>query len=121
MDPRRRVLVVDDDAVIRLQVDRQLEELGWEVLTVNTGSEAIRVVELGMVCHVMLTEARLPDLDGDSAAWLVARMLPGIRVAFMGTSAPDRPLKPAHAPFLLKPFSTMALAKALAGAAAYPR
>jgi CheY-like chemotaxis protein len=121
MNLRRRALVVDDDAVIRLQVDRQLDELGWDVVTVNTGGEAIRVVELGMVFHVMLTEVRLPDLDGHSAAWLVARMLPLIRVAFMGASAPDPPLKPAHAPFLLKPFSTMALAKALAGAAAYPR
>lgn len=121
MDPRRRVLVVDEDPVTRLQVDRQLEELGWEVVTVNTGSEAIRVVELGMAFHVVLTEVRLADMDGHSAAWLLARVLPRLRVVYMGVSPPERPLDPEHAPFLLKPFSTMALAKALAGAAAYPR
>lgn len=121
MELRRRVLVVDADAEVRLQVDRQLEELGWDALTVNNGAEAIRVVELGMPVHVMLTEVRLPDLEGHAAAWLVARMLPRVRVVFMSEAPPGERLDPPDAPCLQKPFSTLRLAKALEEAAGYPR
>lgn len=121
MEPRGRVLVVDDDAEVRLQVDRQLEELGWEALTVNNGAEAIRVVALGMPVHVLLTEVRLPDLEGHAAARLMARLLPQLRVVFMSGTPPVRRPDPPGAPFLQKPFSTARLAKALEEAAGYPR
>ena len=116
-----RVLVVDEDAVTRLQVDRQLDELGWDAVTVNCGEEAIRVTEMGMLVDVLLTELRLPDLDGRSVAWAIARIQRHVRVAFMASMAPRTELQPAQAPLLLKPFSTTALANALAGAIRYPR
>lgn len=121
--PKGRVLLVDDDPVIRLQVDRQLDELGWDAVTVNSGEEAIRVVEMGLLMQVLLTDLRLPDLDGLSVAWEVTRIQPHIRVAFMGSALPRGPLEPEliQAPFLLKPFSTVALANALMGAVRYPR
>src|SRR5215213_714056 len=114
--PKRRVLVVDEDPVMRLQIDRQLDELGWDGLTVNSGEEAIRVVEMGMVIHVLLTELRLPDLDGRSVAWTICRLQPQVRVAFMGSAPMPTRVEPHPAPFLLKPFSTTALAHALAAA-----
>src|SRR5215208_659573 len=103
---KRRVLVVAEDPVMRLQIDRQLDELGWDGLTVNSGEEAIRVVEMRRIIHVLLTELRLPDLDGRSVAWTICRLQPRIRVAFMGSSPPASKLEPHGAPFLLKPFST---------------
>jgi CheY-like chemotaxis protein len=117
---KRRVLVVDEDPMMRLQVDRQLDELGWDGLTVNGGEEAIRVAEMGMIIHVLLTELRLPDLDGRSVAWTICRLQPRVRVAFMGSAPLASRLEPHGAPFLLKPFSTTALANALAGATRYP-
>jgi CheY-like chemotaxis protein len=120
-EPKGRVLLVDEDPLVRLQVDRQLDELWWDAVAVNSGEEAIRVVELGMMIDVLLTELRLPDLDGRSVAWAVTRLQPHARVAFMGGVAPVAPLEPVDAPFLLKPFSTRALANALTGAIRYPR
>lgn len=113
---KQRVLLVDDDPLVRLAVDRQLDALGWEAVSVNTGGEAIRVVELGLIVDVLLTDLKLPDLDGLVLARAVTRVSPQTRVAFMAADAPGEPLEPPNAPFLLKPFSTSALGRALAGA-----
>lgn len=73
-------------------------------------------MELGLAVDVVLTELRLPDLDGRAVAWAIAKTLGRVRVAFMSTEAPRVVMEPRHAPFLLKPFSTGALASALSGA-----
>ena len=46
MRRRQRALVVDQDPVARLAIDRQLETLGWDAVTVNNGSEALSEVSL---------------------------------------------------------------------------
>jgi CheY-like chemotaxis protein len=117
---RGRVLVVDEDPIWRLAIDRQLELLGWDVLTLNTGEEAIRVVERGFVVDVLLAELRLPDIDGRQVAWAICRLRPQVRVAFMTDGPPDAPLEPANAPLLAKPFTTRALGNAVDGAVAWP-
>ncbi|HXH25973.1 MAG TPA: hypothetical protein VNI78_12025 [Vicinamibacterales bacterium] len=113
--------MADADAMTRLTVDRQLEMLGWDPLTVNTGAEAIRVVQLGLPVSILLTELDLPDLDGRSVAWTVTQLQPDVRVAFMCARVPGVPLEPRDAPLLVKPFSTSALDAALQAAIHYPR
>lgn len=115
------MLVADADAMTRLTVDRQLEMLGWDPLTVNTGAEAIRVVQLGLPVSILLTELDLPDLDGRSVAWSVTQLQPEVRVAFMCARVPGVTLEPQGAPLLVKPFSTPALDAALKAAIHYPR
>ena len=110
------MLLVDEDPMVRLAVDRQLDALGWDAVVVNSGEEAIRVIEMGLAVDVLLTDLRLPDLDGREVAWTICRLRPFTRVTFMGSVAPAEPLEPRDAPFLLKPFSTTALANALSGA-----
>ena len=101
----RRVLLVDADPMQRLTIDRQLELLGWDALLLNRGSEAIRALEMGFAADVLLADVQLPDMDGAVVAWMVGRVSPHMRVAFMGRAWPQRPLEPHHAPFALKPFS----------------
>ena len=113
------VLVVDEDPIWRLAIDRQLEMLGWDVVTLNTGEEAIRVVERGFTVDVLLAELRLPDIDGRQVAWAISRLLPGVRLAFMTFEPPREPLEPAHAPLLMKPFTTRALGNAIDSAVAW--
>jgi two-component system, OmpR family, response regulator len=120
-EPSRRVLLVDEDPVLRLQIDRQLDLLGWDVIAVNSGAEAIRVVELGMRPQVLLIDVRLPDIDSISVAWAATRLVRSMGVVFMGAEQPAWALEPARSPFLRKPFSTDALAGGLAAAVRYPR
>jgi len=119
-EQRPRALLVEDDSSVRNVIDRQLHGLGWEVVAARTGREAIRLVKRGMVVDVLLTDLKLPDVDGITVARTVSRVLPGTRVVFMSGSAPAVALEPRDAPFLLKPFSKSALAEALE-IANYPR
>jgi CheY-like chemotaxis protein len=109
----RQVLLVDDDAELRLAVDRQLGALGCEVVVVASGEDAMRVAAEQIRIDVVLTELRLPDIDGRELAWALGRKRPFVRVAFMGREAPEEPLDPPDAPFLQKPFTTGALSRAL--------
>jgi two-component system cell cycle sensor histidine kinase/response regulator CckA len=112
----RHVLLVDDDPELTLAVDRQLAELGYGALVVTTGEDALRVLAEDLRIDVLLTELRLPDIDGRELAWAVCRKRPFVRVAFMGHAEPGESLDVRDAPLLLKPFSATALATALAEA-----
>jgi CheY-like chemotaxis protein len=107
MPGRRRVLLVDDDPMARLAVDRQLDALGYDVISVNTGEEAIQVLKMGFLFELLLIDLRLPDLDGRAVAHTAIALVPAAHVVFMSGVPLEKPL---DAPFLLKPFSTLALA-----------
>ena len=109
----RQVLLVDDDPELRLAVDQQLAALDYDVIVVASGEDALRVLTEEVRIDVLLTELRLPDIDGRELAWAVGQKRPFVRVAFMGRDRPEQPLDP---PFLKKPFTTTALSQALSRA-----
>lgn len=113
----RHILLVEDDAELCLAVNRQLDDLGWEAAVATTGQEAIALLRQDLRVDVLLTEVRLPDMDGRDLAWAVCQKRPFARVAFMGLAAPDEALDPREAPFLRKPFTLTALSEALGSAA----
>ena len=113
----RHILLVDDDAELRLSVDRQLEEAGCDVVVAATGEDAMRLLVQKRRIDVLLTALRLPDIDGRELAWAVSQKRPFVRVAYIGLHRPEEPLDPVDAPFLAKPFTVTALAEAVARAA----
>ena len=58
-----RILIVDDDRLIRRAQSRLLKRAGYDVLLAKTGDEAIRIVEESQP-DVVLLDVVLPDLDG---------------------------------------------------------
>jgi CheY-like chemotaxis protein len=58
-----RVLVIDDDALIRDALRLLLEELGARVTEAGGGSEALQQLEAGRF-DLVLCDLRMPDLDG---------------------------------------------------------
>jgi DNA-binding NtrC family response regulator len=113
----RHILLVDDDAELRLSVDRQLEEAGCDVVVAGTGEEAMRLLSEQIRIDVLLTAVRLPDIDGRELVWAVCQKRPFVRVAYIGLHRPGEPLDPVDAPFLTKPFTLTALVDAVARAA----
>lgn len=67
-DGRRRVLVVDDDAVARKLMGTVLEVRGYEVLAAADGEEAVGIIARLATEHLaldcMLLDVRMPGLDG---------------------------------------------------------
>ena len=60
---RPLVLVVDDDATQRLLLEAQVARLGWPVLAVGGGDEALAAVDDTFVGLVLL-DRWMPDVDG---------------------------------------------------------
>ncbi len=63
MDPRRRILVVDDEPRIREVVGQYLELEGYEVLKASDGLEALRLAQAKPPDLVIL-DVMLPGIDG---------------------------------------------------------
>lgn len=60
---RMRVLVVDDEPVARLTLERILSDQGYEPLVVENGAQAWQVFQ-NIVVPLVITDWVMPDLDG---------------------------------------------------------
>ena len=109
MGAKRRALLVDADPVARLAIDRQLDAIGWEAYAANNGREALRMLDVGPRFDAVLTALRLPDGDGRDIAVAVRGKYPEAPIIFLT----QQPVRMLGYPYLVKPFSTPALAAAL--------
>lgn len=59
----KRVMVVDDDSLVREMLAEQLEEDGFEVTQAASGGEALEIFEAANP-RVMILDINMPDIDG---------------------------------------------------------
>ncbi|MEQ8763323.1 MAG: sigma-54 dependent transcriptional regulator [Planctomycetota bacterium] len=59
-----RLLIADDEAIIRKSLQRLLEAEGHEVVTVENGLEALEALRDGKF-DVLITDVNMPNLDGE--------------------------------------------------------
>ena len=59
-----RVLLVEDDAAVRSVVERTLVKSGYEVVSVATAEEALRIAESEGPFELLLTDVILPGMNG---------------------------------------------------------
>jgi PAS domain S-box-containing protein len=114
-----RVLLVEDDALIRLATADMLAALGHAVFEAANAAEAARVLDAERV-DVLLTDISLPGVSGRDLAAEAARRYPGLRIVFatghdLVTGTADQALL-AGAVHLRKPFDETGLAEALEAA-----
>ena len=103
-----RVLVVEDEDVIRGLVDQVLRGEGYEVLLAADGDEAIALARSNRV-DVLLTDLTMPGIGGHELADRLRAAAPALKVMFMsgfaeGSDFSTTALPPATA-FLEKPFT----------------
>jgi diguanylate cyclase (GGDEF)-like protein len=58
-----RVLVVDDDGLVRARLAALLEAAQYQVEVAASGEEALRALDATQ-CHIVLTDWQMPDMDG---------------------------------------------------------
>ena len=58
-----RVLVVDDDPLVRARLSALLHVSQYEVEVASTGEEALRTL-VSTHCHIVLTDWQMPDMNG---------------------------------------------------------
>jgi DNA-binding NtrC family response regulator len=79
-----RVLVVDDEPLIRWAIAETLSELGYSVVEAGDGESARRVLaEASKPVDVILLDYRLPDSDNLTLLSTIRRMAPTSQVILM--------------------------------------
>lgn len=86
----RRVLLVEDEEVVRDVVTMMLEQHGFEVVAVEDALEALSACRSGDRFDLLLTDLVMPSMNGVELAAAVREQAPTTRVVYMsGYSAED--------------------------------
>jgi PAS domain S-box-containing protein len=80
--PRRRysVLLVDDDALVRMGTVDMLEDLGHTVIEASSAAEALTVLQAGAVVDVVITDQAMPGMRGTELAVQLRQKYPQLAV-----------------------------------------
>ena len=102
-----RILLAEDDDAMRQYLARALERSGYEVTSVDRGTDALPLLEQDRF-DLLLTDIVMPVMDGIELAQHAAKIAPDMRVMFItGFAAvalnPDSKA-PKDAKVLSKPF-----------------
>lgn len=106
----KNLLLVDDDMLLRLVVTTciSLNSQGWNVLAASSGKEAVQILSSQPV-HFVLTDVRMPDMDGFQLIEYINAHHTGLPVAAMsgdgGINTRERLGALGVTKFLEKPFS----------------
>jgi AmiR/NasT family two-component response regulator len=112
----RRVLIAEDEALIRLDLKEMLQEEGYEVVgEAGDGEAAVRLAE-ELKPNLVVLDVKMPVLDGISAAERIARARTApvlILTAFSQRELVDRAREAGAMAYLVKPFSKSDLVPAI--------
>lgn len=89
--PTERILLVEDDASVRILVKDLLNKAGYTVLEARNGAEALQLGEReSRHIDLMLTDYLMPGIRGDDLAQRILAIRPTMRVLYMsGCVSPD--------------------------------
>jgi two-component system cell cycle response regulator CpdR len=77
-----RILLAEDDQVMREYLTRALEKAGYAVMAVDRGTAAIPLLETEHF-DLLLTDIVMPEMDGIELAQKAGEMVPDLRVMFI--------------------------------------
>jgi len=119
-EPRRVVLVVDDEQGLRDLVCRTLQAEGFSTLEAGHGAEALEVMETAAeAVDLVVTDVVMPGMDGRELGRRISQRWPDLPILYI--SAYDvndifrRGSPRQSAPFLQKPFELEGLVTTVRG------
>ncbi|MCA0304532.1 MAG: response regulator [Proteobacteria bacterium] len=115
-DRPRRVLLVEDEVVLRLSTADMLEQLGCAVAAAGSGEQALELLAQGDGFDLLVTDLGLPGMSGDELAAEVRRRFPRLPVV-IASGYGRTGGEPDGVPFISKPYSAVDLQQALDHAA----
>ncbi|KZD25183.1 response regulator [Tardiphaga robiniae] len=118
-----RILIADDEESMRLLVGRAIAMDGHEIVTAEDGAEALEIInEQGGAFDLLLTDIKMPVMDGIALALAVARDFPELTILLMTGYADQREratgLNAIVHDVVTKPFSVADIRTAVADALA---
>jgi AmiR/NasT family two-component response regulator len=116
VDARRRVVIAEDEALIRLDLREMLEEEGFDVVAEAADGEAAVALVTEHRPDLAVLDVKMPRLDGISAAERIAaaRIAPVVMLtAFSQRELVERARQAGAMAYLVKPFTKADLMPAI--------
>jgi two-component system, NtrC family, sensor kinase len=111
-----RVLLVDDDASVRVSIRVMLEELGHQVVEASGGDDALEILARDLGFDVLIFDFAMPSMNGIQLATEVTKLWPDAPILFVTGYVENDALRPWSAlgyRTVRKPFTTHDLAMAV--------
>jgi PAS domain S-box-containing protein len=109
------VLLVEDEAMVRLSAQSSLQALGYRVITAAEGYSALKLLEDNPEIVLLLTDVSMPGMDGHDLADAAQLLRPGLAVVFTTGNGQGCKAR-VGAPVLTKPYLLDDLALAVSTA-----
>ena len=112
---RPRVLVAEDDAIIRMDLKEMLEEESYEVLEAGDGKQAVALAR-SEDPEIVILDIKMPEMDGLTAAQKITdeRLAPVvILTAYSQRDLVERAAQTGAMAYLVKPFQKQDLLPAM--------
>ncbi|WP_428413010.1 ATP-binding protein [Pararhizobium sp.] len=115
-DSGETVLVIDDEALIRMLVTDALEEVGYRTMEAGDGPEGLKILRSDARIDLLITDVGLPNgMNGRQVADAARELRPGLKVMFVTGYAENAVLSHGHLDpgmqVVTKPFDIGALTK----------
>ena len=113
---RKRVLVAEDEAIIRLDLAEMLEEAGYDVVGQASDGEQAVALAASLRPDIVIMDVKMPVMDGISAAEQIGRerICPVVMLtAFSQTELVERARDAGVMAYIVKPFTASDVTPAL--------
>jgi CheY-like chemotaxis protein len=108
-----RILLVEDEMLVRELASEDLGDAGFEVAVANDGDEALAMLRDDRTFDLLITDIKMPSaIDGRELAAEAKRLIPGLKVIYASGLA-DIGQAGAGERFLPKPYRGETLLKLL--------
>lgn len=111
-----RILIVEDEDMVRAVAERALVRQGYVVETANDGEQALELFADGKRYDLVVSDVVMPNLDGPSMARRLRENYGDIRLLFISGYAEEQlreTISLDNVAFLAKPFSVQQIAEAV--------
>jgi two-component system, cell cycle sensor histidine kinase and response regulator CckA len=111
-----RLLIVEDEPMVRAVAERALVRQGYTVETACDGEEALAFFAEGKSYDLVVSDVVMPNMDGPTMARTLRQQRPEMRILFMSGYAEEQLRKSINldkVAFLPKPFSVQQIAEAV--------
>jgi CheY-like chemotaxis protein len=113
MDRPLSILLIDDEEIVRTATAEMIRDLGHDVIEAAGGAEALGKLAAGLRVDAVITDYKMPRIDGAELSRRVNAIRPGVPIliitGYTGTTEDILKL-----PRLAKPFTQADIAAALA-------
>lgn len=101
-----KVLLIDDEMLVRTGTAVMLDELGHDVTEASSGKQALEILVENPDFDLIVSDFRMPQMDGMELICESRKIVPGLKAVLMtGYEATDSRFAELKAASLNKPFS----------------